>query len=122
MAERVRERLIHLIVGLDLMGIGLYLVVMDHYFWWPPALAWLANNDIFGSLFILSGISFLAWIFFQLTPRTHAWITTIGCFLMMFLASYQLLHSLMAHVHMPWLSNFAMAFVIMVLAYRGEGF
>lgn len=122
MGDLIKNRLIHLIVGLDLIGIGIYLIVMDHYFWWPPSLAWIANSNLFGGFFVFSGFSFLAWVFLQLPPVAHAWIASVGCFLMMFLASYQLIHSIVANTHMPWLSNFAMGLVIMVLAYRGEGF
>lgn len=122
MRQRIKSRLMHLIIGIDLIITGIYLIVRDHYFWWPPAFVWLANNDIFGAIYVLSGLGFLAWVFLNLPPKAHAWVTSVGCFLMVFLSSYQFLHSVVAHAHMPWVSNLAVALIIMTLAYRGDGF
>ena len=51
----------HIILGLDLIGLGLILICNDLYFFWPPFATKFLNDDLIGGIFIIIGILIIKW-------------------------------------------------------------
>lgn len=45
-----------------MMMIGMWLIMNNHFFMWPPDSVEFANDDIWGGIFILIGFSLIAWV------------------------------------------------------------
>lgn len=56
MFKKIKTNPIHLIIGVTLISIGIFLVFHDKYFLWPPIIAGFANDDIVGALFVFTGL------------------------------------------------------------------
>lgn len=42
----------HIVLGIDMMMIGMWLITNDHFFMWPPDTVEFANDDLWGGYFI----------------------------------------------------------------------
>lgn len=116
-------------LGISSVAIGIWLISSDEYFRWPPYVANIANDDIFGFMFIVIGLSNVIWALAK--ERTALWNRiqlTIAAYLWSFLGIYQLIHVVVFHlthwfampVDMPWISNLAVAGFIVFLARRSD--
>lgn len=52
----------HIVLGIGMMMIGMWLIMNDHFFMWPPDSVEFANDDIWSGIFILIGFSLIAWV------------------------------------------------------------
>ena len=46
----------HVILGLIEIAVGLILIFNDYYYFWPPQVAWVLNDDLCGGLGVIFGI------------------------------------------------------------------
>ena len=51
----------HIILGLALIGVGLILICNDYYYFWPPQVAWVLNDDLCGGLGVVFGVMTIRW-------------------------------------------------------------
>jgi len=112
----------HASISFAEIGIGVFLINHDTYFKWPPGMfASVANDNVIGMLFILTGLTMAYWIFSDYhSVRLNHFLLIFSTLIMTVLTSYQFLHFIIAGVDMPWISNLAITSVIMILAYRSD--
>lgn len=55
----------HIALGIGMIAIGLFLLINDHYFVWPPHYSDLLNYDIVGFLFFIDGIRIGGWVLWE---------------------------------------------------------
>lgn len=121
MVKKVKTNPIHLIIGVTLLTLGVFLVSHDHYFVWPPVAAGAANNNFVGCLFVFTGLGMTYWVFSKSrSVKLDHFLLTVAAMLMMLLAAYQFLHWFIAGIDMPWISNLALTGIIINLAYRSD--
>lgn len=58
----MKKYLDHVFAGVGLMMIGTLLILDDRFFTWPPDTVKFANDNVWGSLFIIIGFGLLAWV------------------------------------------------------------
>lgn len=51
----------HAILALAMIGFGLILISNDDYFFWPPFLVSILNDDLIGGVFVVVGILIFKW-------------------------------------------------------------
>lgn len=116
-------------LGVCSIAMGIWLMGSDNYFSWPPPVASLFNDDVFGFMFVVVGLSNLIWSLSSV--RTAMWNRaqlTLATYLWSFLGIYQLIHVIVFHlthwfwlpVDMPWISNLTIAGFIIFLARRSD--
>ena len=108
-------------ISIVLIALGVFLVLSDKYFTWPPVLAHAANNDIFGLSFVATG-SLMMWWILSKTKRVRLdhLLLTIASFQMAVLTIYQFLHFVFVGASMPWISNAAITAIIMIAARHAD--
>jgi hypothetical protein len=109
MWKLIRANPMHTVVGLALIGIGVFLIDHDQYFRWPPH-SWLlpvVNDNWTGAAFIATGVFFLLWVLDK--GRSVRWnraLVMVATFLFGALSVYQFLHWIgLGTDSMPWISN-----------------
>lgn len=114
---------IHTIIGLVQIGIGVFLMIHDEYFRWPPDASVLLffNDDVFGWIFTLIGFGFLWWVLDgERSVRWDHHLLVISGGMLFALTTYQFLHWVYLGIDMPWISNSALTAIIMILAARSD--
>lgn len=121
MLNKIRDHPMHTVLAIGIIAIGLFLIVNDHYFIWPPRyVAWL-NDDIVGFLFVIDGIGIGGWVLWetQLAVINRLLLTTTS-FLMSFLTILQLLTSISTGIYTSWISNAIITAFVLILARRSD--
>lgn len=117
----IRKHPDHVIIGLGLMMIGLWLIMNDRFFMWPPEAVEFANDDIWGGLFIVIGFSLLVWVFDG--AKSVKWGTrllTASAGLMGFLTAYQFLIWTATGNYHSWISNLIITAFVLTTARRSD--
>lgn len=119
---RLKRYADHLIIGSVLIGIGIYLIAHDFYFQWPPMVTPIANDDLFGGVYLICGMAILYWVFSKHhSPHLNSVLLTVAALLMAFLTLYQFLNFMFAGTdYMPWISNLALTAMIFTTADRSD--
>ncbi|WP_251945962.1 hypothetical protein [Levilactobacillus brevis] len=121
MYHPIRDNPLHTVIAFTMIGIGLFLMVSDHYFTWPPVVAEIANDDAVGMMYVVIGVVMAIWVLDpKRSVRMDHIILTVATFAMATLSFYQLLHSMVMGSGMPWISNAALTIVIMIIARRSD--
>lgn len=121
MIKAIRRHPLHTVMAILLIAIGLFLMLSNDYFTWPPSLAQSANDDRVGLVYVIFGIAMGAWVFYpHQSVRIDHFILVGAAFLMGTLTIYQLLHTFVVGINMPWISNAALTAIIMVIARRSD--
>ncbi|TLF29012.1 hypothetical protein FEI10_14795, partial [Lacticaseibacillus casei] len=95
MLNKIRDHPMHTVLAIGIVAIGLFLIINDHYFIWPPHYTDWLNDDIVGFLFVIDGLGIWGWVLWetQLAVINRLLLTTTS-FLMSFLTILQLLTSI----------------------------
>ena len=111
----------HTVLAIGIVAIGLFLIINDHYFIWPPHYADLLNDDIVGFLFVIDGLGIWGWVLWetQLAVINRLLLTTTS-FLMSFLTILQLLTSISTGIYTSWISNAIITAFVLILARRSD--
>ncbi|MEE8825222.1 MAG: hypothetical protein SOH70_03765 [Lentilactobacillus sunkii] len=121
MINSLKANPFHVVIGSVQVAIGIYLIIHDSYFSWPPIVAGVANDDIVGATFVVLGCLMLAWVLDKRrSARENHIVLALSAGFMTALSLYQLVHVLILGVDMPWISNAALAAIIMLLARRSD--
>lgn len=120
--QKIKINPFHAVIAFAEIGIGVFLIGHDDYFRWPPgAIAQVANDNVVGTLFLLTGMGIFYWILSNHhSVRLDHFLLIVSSFIMTVLTSYQFLHFLFAGFDMPWVSNLSLTVIIMILAYRSD--
>jgi len=80
MLNKIRDHPTHAVLAIGMIAIGLFLIINDHYFIWPPHYSDWLNDDIVGFLFIIDGLGIGGWVLWetQLAVTNRLLLTTDG--------------------------------------------
>lgn len=119
--KKLSRRPIFTIVGAEFILNGIFFIVHDSYFKWPPQIAPIENDDIFGGLFVLFGLGMLlSKAFPDEFRKIEPYIMAGASIIQMFLAIVEFMHFIKLGMNMPWIPNLCIALIIPVLATRSD--
>ena len=121
MLDDIKKYSMHTVLGIGLIGIGIWLIVNDRFFIWPPELLDLANDDIWGFSFILTGLGLLLWVTDD--KRTARWgkiLLSVTSWLMTYLTVYQFLIWTVTGHYMSWISNAIITAIVLIVARESD--
>jgi hypothetical protein len=119
--SKLKEHPTHAVLGLGMIAIGLWLIANDHFFMWPPAAVGVANDDVWGALFVIDGLGLLIWV--AEGGKSVAWnrrLLTVTSGLMAFLTVLQFLTWVATGLYMSWISNVIITAFVLILARRSD--
>ncbi|MDT3392483.1 MAG: hypothetical protein LIR22_09180 [Bacillota bacterium] len=121
MLNKIRDNPTHAALAIGMVAIGLFLIINDHYFIWPPHYSDWLNDDIVGFLFVIDGLCIGGWVLWktQLAVTNRLLLTTTS-FLMSFLTILQLLTSISTGIYSNWISNAIITAFVLILARRSD--
>lgn len=121
MLNKIRDNPTHAALAIGMIAIGLFLIINDHYFVWPPHYSDWLNDDIVGFLFVTDGLCIGGWVLWetQLAVTNRLLLTTTS-FLMSFLTILQLLTSISTGIYSSWISNAIITAFVLILARRSD--
>ena len=104
-----------------MVAIGLWLILNDRFFLWPPQMAEFANDDLFGGVFVVIGTGILLWVFdLQRSARWNKWLLVAASFVFMFLTVYQFMIWIATGHYMSWISNAIITALVYVVTRRSD--
>ena len=111
-AHRVDAQPFHTILGVVMVAFGVYLIVENNYFTWPPQYAQVVNSDFFGAWSIFNGLGILYVTFSPVKlPRANfTWLLSTAAFLG-FEAAMELAHVLLGY------TRHTAGFVILIIGF-----
>ena len=118
--SNLAKRPLFLILGMYFIANGLFFIFHDNYFKWPPQLAPIENDDLFGGLFVLAGIGILIVKTLPELRRFEPYVFGGASIIQMFLAIIEFMHMIKLGMNMPWIPNLCIALIIPVLASRSD--
>lgn len=124
MWKLIRANPMHTVVGLALIGIGVFLIDHDQYFRWPPG-SWvlgLVNDDVTGFIYAAVGAAFLIWVLRG--GKSVGWnraLIMTATFMFGVLSVYQFFHwAGLGWDSMPWISNALNTAFVIYLARKSD--
>lgn len=114
------RRPLFFILGMYFIANGLFFILHNDYFKWPPQLAQIENDDLFGGLFVIVGIGILTVKTFPELKRFEPYVFGSASVIQMFLAIIEFMHMVKLGMNMPWIPNLCIALIIPVLASRSD--
>ena len=121
MLKKIRNHPTHTVLAIGMVAIGLFLIVNDHYFIWPPHYSEWLNDDIVGFLFVIDGLGIGGWVLWetQLAAVNRLLLTTTS-FLMSFLTMLQFLTTISTGIYSSWISYAIITAFVLVMARRSD--
>ena len=121
MLNKIRDHPTHAALAIGMVAIGLFLIINDHYFIWPPHYSDWLNDDIVGFLFVIDGLGLGGWVLWetQLAVTNRLLLTTTS-FLMAFLTVLQFLTWVATGLYTSWISNLIIASIVLIVARRSD--
>lgn len=115
------SQLILSIIGLTMVGKGIFYMTHGSYFVWPPGLTMIENDHVVGFVFILVGLLMaLMEIFNKNTPNwLKAIIYGLSIFLMTSISILEWCHFIFLKMPMSAISNTCITLILLVLAIEG---
>ncbi|MFR0553407.1 hypothetical protein ACLUXD_02085 [Loigolactobacillus coryniformis subsp. coryniformis] len=121
MLKKIRDHPTHAALAIGMVAIGLFLIINDHYFVWPPHYSDWLNDDIVGFLFVIDGLCIGGWVLCETqSAMTNRLLLTTTSFLMSFLTILQFLTSLSTGIYSSWISNAIITAFVLILARRSD--
>lgn len=121
MLNKIKDHPTHTALAIGMIAIGLFLIINDHYFIWPPHYSDWLNDDIVGFSFVIDGFGIGSWVLgkTQLAVTNRLLLTTTS-FLMSFLTILQFLTSISTGIYLNWISNAIITALVLILARRSD--
>ncbi|TLQ49605.1 hypothetical protein FEZ34_14615 [Lacticaseibacillus casei] len=121
MLNKIRDHPMHTVLAIGIVAIGLFLIINDHYFIWPPHYTEWLNDDIVGFLFVIDGLGIGGWMLWETQlAAINRLLLTATSFLMSFLTILQLLTSISTGIYTSWISNAIITAFVLILARRSD--
>ncbi|WP_404802890.1 hypothetical protein [Lapidilactobacillus wuchangensis] len=121
MFAKCKKSPMHVALGLGMIAIGIWLIMNDRFFIWPPEAVEVVNDDIWGFMFALVGVGHLIWVYDS--GKSVKWnrvLLTLTGGLMGFLTVYQFLIWNATGHYMSWISNAIITAFVLILARRSD--
>ena len=121
MINKIRDNPTHTALAIGMVAIGLFLIINDKYFVWPPHYSDWLNDDIVGFLFVIDGLCIGGWVLGEahLAVDNRLLLTTTS-FLMSFLTILQFITSISTGIYSSWISNAIITAFVLILARRSD--
>lgn len=121
MVAKIREHPTHFALGVGLIMIGVWLILNDKFFLWPPYAVDVANDDIWGGIFAAIGVGLIVWVFDRVqSARWNAFLLTSASGLMSFLTAYEFLIWVATGHYQSWVSNLIITAFVLISARRSS--
>lgn len=121
MLNKIRDHPTHTALAIGMIAIGLFLIINDHYFIWPPHYSDWLNDDIVGFLFVIDGFGIGSWVLGKTQLAvTNRLLLTATSFLMSFLTILQFLTFISTGIYLNWISNAIITAFVLILARRSD--
>ncbi|MCI0374710.1 hypothetical protein [Lacticaseibacillus paracasei] len=121
MLNKIRNHPTHTALAIGMIAIGLFLIINDHYFIWPPNLTDSLNDDFVGSLYLFDGIAVGAWVLWESkSAKKNQVLLSVTAFLMAFLTILQFLTWAATGIYTSWISNLIITAVVLIVARRSD--
>jgi len=117
----IKKHYNHIVLGIGMMMIGMWLIMNDRFFTWPPETVEFANDDIWGGIFIIIGFSLLAWVIDG--GKSVKWnrrLLAITAGAMAFLTAYQFMIWAATGIYHSWISNSIITAFVLNMARRSD--
>lgn len=119
--NKIRDHPTHTVLAIGMVAIGLFLIINDHYFIWPPHYSDWLNDDIVGFLFVIDGLGIGGWVLYQIQLAViNRLLLTTTSFLMSFLTILQFLTSISTGIYSNWISNAIITAFVLIIARRSD--
>lgn len=100
-----KQNILHIIIGTNLVVIGLMLLSHHHYFFWPPQPTWITsveNDSVVGFVGLVTGIGLISWAFDDSRPiRINQILVSTASAYYALLSATELLHGLFSPRGVP---------------------
>lgn len=100
-----KQNILHIIIGTNLIVIGLMLLSHHHYFFWPPQPTWITaveNDSVVGFVGLVTGIGLISWAFDDSKPiRINQLLVSTASAYYALLSATELLHGLFSPRGVP---------------------
>ena len=121
MLKKIRDHPTHIALAIGMVAIGLFLIINDHYFIWPPHYSDWLNDDIVGFLFVIDGLGIGGWVLCgKQLAVTNRMLLTATSYLMSFLTILQFLTAISTGINSNWISNAIITAFVLILARRSD--
>ena len=121
MLNKIRDNPTHTALAIGMVAIGLFLIINDHYFIWPPHYSDWLNDDIVGFLFVVDGLGIGGWVLCEeRSAVVNRLLLTTTSFLMSFLTMLQLLTTVATGIYTSWISNAIITAFVLIMARRSD--
>ncbi len=111
----------HIALGIGMMMIGAWLMANDRFFQWPPYAIDFVNDDVWGGLFIVIGLSLILWVLDGgESVKWNRRILSISAGAMAFLTAYQFIIWAATGMYHSWISNLIITAFVLNMARRSD--
>lgn len=111
----------HIILGIGMMMIGMLLIMNDRFFTWPPETVEFANDDAWGTIFIIIGFSLLAWVIDgEESIKWNRRLLAIAAGAMAFLTAYQFIIWAVTGLYLGWIGGLIITAFVLTMARRSD--
>lgn len=121
MLKKIRDHPTHAALAIGMVAIGLFLIINDHYFIWPPHYSDWLNDDIVGFLFVIDGLGIGGWVLWETqSAKNNQVLLSLTSFLMAFLTVLQFLTWVATGLYTSWISNLIITSFVLIVARRSD--
>lgn len=121
MLNKIRDHPTHTALAIGMIAIGLFLIINDHYFIWPPHYYYWLNDDIVGFLFVIDGLGMGGWVLWETqSAKKNQVLLSVTSFLMAFLTVLQFLTWVATGIYTSWISNLIITSIVLIVARRSD--
>jgi len=111
----------HIILGIGMMMIGAWLMANDRFFQWPPYAIAFVNDDVWGGLFIVIGLSLILWVLDGgESVKWNRRLLAIDAGAMAFLTAYQFIIWIATGIYLGWIGGLIITAFVLTMARRSD--
>ena len=111
----------HIILGIGMMMIGIWLMANDRFFQWPPYAVDFVNDDVWGGLFIIIGLALILWVLDGgESVKWNRRILSVSAGAMAFLTVYQFIIWIATGIYLGWIGGLIITAFVLTMARRSD--
>lgn len=111
----------HIALGIGMMMIGAWLMANDGFFQWPPYAVDFVNDDVWGGLFIVIGLSLILWVLDGgESVKWNRRLLAITAGAMAFLTAYQFIIWIATGIYLGWIGGLIITAFVLNMARRSD--
>lgn len=111
----------HIVLGIGMMMIGAWLMANDRFFQWPPYAVDLVNDDVWGGLFIVIGLSLILLVLDGgESVKWNRRLLAITAGAMAFLTAYQFIIWIATGIYLGWIGGLIITAFVLNMARRSD--